>query len=119
MSLICLYQILNRLSHIILTECVVYHIKPSTSSICPEKSKQCLTPSQLITQHQAGIFREPSVNLIFLSGNHTLKEQLNINNVTVSKLSAYYSFGVAPTIVCKRNASIILSNIRNAYNMDL
>lgn len=40
--------------------------------------------------------------------------QLNISNVSVSTLSAY-SFNVPPTIMCKQNTSIIMSNIHNAY----
>ncbi len=113
MSPICLYQIL--LLCIILTDGVVYHIIPSRSSTCPEESMQCLTLSQLIAEYPAGIFHDPSVNLTFLSGNHTLNEQLNISNVTISELSAYYSFGAVPVIVCKQNAGIMLSDIRNVH----
>ena len=98
-----------------LTECLVYHIKTSRSSTCPERTRQCLTLSQLTAQRQAGTFHETSVSLIFLPGNHSLRAQLNISNVTVSTLSTYYSFGAVPRIICEQNASIILSNIHNAF----
>ena len=111
----CVYQILLLSTIILLTECVVYHIKPSRSSSCPENDRQCLTLSQLIAEHEAGILDEPSVSLILLSGNHTLNEQLNLSNITISRLSAYYPFEAVPAIVCQQNASIILSDINSAY----
>ena len=115
MSPICLYQILLLcIIIILLTDGVTYYIKPLRSSTYPEECRQCLTLSQFIAEHQTGIFREPSVSLTFLSGNHTLNEQLNIRNVTVGKLSAY-SFGAVPAIVCKQNASIMLSDIDDVH----
>ena len=115
MSLICLYQILLLCIIILLTDGVTYYIKPLRSSTYPEECRQCLTLSQFIAEHQTGIFREPSVSLTFLSGNHTLHQELNIRRVTVSKLSAYYPFGAVPTIVCEKNASITLSDIHDVH----
>ena len=98
-----------------ISECVVYHIKTSRSSICPEETWQCITLSQFVAQR----FRDLNVSLIFLSGNHSLTKQLNISNVNIITLSAHSI--VLPAIVCKRNASIVLSNIHNAYigNIDI
>ena len=92
---------------------VVYHIKNSTNSPCPEDP--CLTLPQFAANPE--VYLESNTTLVFLPGKHHLDVHVNIS--TISNLSLYSLTNsissCCPTVLCEQNAGINFSTIDSIF----
>ena len=94
-------------SYLSLASGKVYHIKPSSTDVCPAKFESCVTLPE-IADHDVSRYSSFGLNttLIFLSGKHSLKSVLSISNISTFSINSRSS-----TITCDSFGRFDISNV--------
>ena len=102
--LVLLFNILINISHM---RCNVYHIVSSRDQPCSEGS--CKTLPHFVRDSNGNTLVSSNATLIFMGGNYTLNDSLNISNT--ESFSMFSSYNSTTTIVCGKSGSFSYSNV--------
>ena len=65
------------------SEGVIYYVKPSQSSRCPNSSQQCETLQYYLENIDTTLNQQTNVTMIFLTGNHTVVVNFTVDAIFI------------------------------------